>query len=291
MASRHHQLSDAEINAQFMPRIAVADHETWLRRGAETSARARQTLPARLDIRYGPGPLQTLDCFPAARPDAPLHAFIHGGYWRALDKSDFSYVAASLVPAGATVLILNYDLCPAATLDEIVQQMRDALVWIHAHARELGGDPGRIFLSGNSAGAHLVAMMLAEDWTVAGLPPDLVKGACCITGIYDLTPVLRIEANADIRLRPEMVARNSPLMLPVRNAAPVIVAVGENEPPEWIRQSADYHAMLVGEGLPSTFHLIPGTHHFSITDTLADPGSFLTRAMIRQMGLQGRLTP
>jgi arylformamidase len=285
MGGRYRHLSDAEINAQFMPRIAVADHETWLRRGAENSGRARQALSGRLDIRYGPGRRQTLDCFPAATPDAPLHAFIHGGYWRALDKSDFSYVAASLVPAGATVLVLNYDLCPTVTLDAIVGQMRDALIWIHAHARELGGDPERIFLSGNSAGAHLAAMMLAQDWTAAGLPRNLVKGACCITGIYELTPVLGIEANADIRLPPERVAQNSPLVLPVRNPAPAIVAVGENEPPEWIRQSADYHAMRVREGLPSEFHLVPGTHHFSITDTLSDPGSLLSQAIIRQMGL------
>ncbi len=285
MGGRYRQLNDAEINAQFMPRLAVPDHETWLKRGAELSAAARARLAGRLDIRYGQGALQTLDCFPAASADAPLQVFIHGGYWRALDKSDFSYVAGPLVSAGATVLVLNYDLCPAVTLDRIIEEMREAMIWIHGNARELGGDPDRIFLSGNSAGAHLAAMMLARDWAAAGLPPDPIKGVCCITGIYDLEPVLRIETNAEIRLRPEMVAHNSPLFLPVRNPAPAIVAVGEAEPPEWIRQSADYHAMLRREGLRSDFHLIAYTHHFSITDTLADPESVLTRAMIRQMGL------
>jgi arylformamidase len=285
MSGRYDHLTNAELNAQFTPRVAVPEHEMWLRRGAEASRKARESLAGRLDIRYGAGPLQTLDCFPAAHRNAPVQVFIHGGYWRALDKSDFSYVAPPLVAAGAMVLVVNYDLCPAVTLDRIVEQTREALVWIHRNATDLGGDPERVFLSGNSAGAHLVAMMLAHDWRGQGLPGDLIKGACCITGIYDVEPVLRIETNSEIRLRPEMVARNSPLFLPLRSAAPVIVAAGGAEAPEWIRQSVEYEAMLRDVGVPTAFHLVPDTNHFSVTATLAEPESLLARAMRRQMGL------
>jgi arylformamidase len=264
----------------------VPDHEVWLDREAAMSAAARSRLAgARVDVRYGEGPLQTLDVFPAERADAPIQIFVHGGYWRALDKSNYSYVAGALTPAGATTVLLNFDLCPAVSLDRVVRQTLDGIGWAYRHARDFGGDPDRIHVSGNSAGAHLAAMAMAHDWAAEGLPASLVKGACCITGIYDLEPVLRIEANADIRLTADMVARNSPLFLPSRMTGPVIVAVGGDEPELWIGQSRAYWAKLRTDGVAAELMVVPNKHHFSVTQTLADPDSPLTRAVRRQMGL------
>jgi arylformamidase len=278
-------LDDATINAQFSPRIAVPDCEEWLARDAKLSAETRGKIRHTADIAYGESPGERLDVFPAGNPGAPIHVYIHGGYWRALDKKDFSYVAEPLVAGGATTVVLNYDLCTKVTLDSVVQQTRNAVIWIYRHAGLLGGNADRIFLSGSSAGAHLVAMMLAEDWTRSPVPPDVIKGAACITGIYQIDPVLRIQANAEIRLKPEMVARNSPLSLPLRAHCPVLVAVGAKETPEWIKQSEAYEAFLRRHGCATEFIKLPETHHFSITQSLSWPQSVLAKAMLKQMGL------
>jgi arylformamidase len=278
-------LDDNAINAQFMPRIAVPDCEEWLARDATLSAEARASLRHTADIAYGESPGERLDVFPASNPNAPIHIYLHGGYWRALDKKDFSYVAQPLVAGGATTVLLNYDLCPKVTLDTIVQQTRNAVIWVYRHAGLLGGSADRIYLSGSSAGAHLVAMMLAEDWTRAPVPTDIIKGAVCITGVYQLDPVLRIQANAEIQLKPEMVARNSPLGLTPRSRCPVLVAVGAKETPEWIKQSEAYEAHLRRQGVPTEFLKLPDTHHFSITQSLSWPKSALARALLKQMAL------
>jgi arylformamidase len=280
-------LSDAEINRQFMPRLAVPDHEAWLAGHTELSEAARRTLPCQLDVPYGDTPLQRLDIFPAARgaAPAPVQVYFHGGYWRALDKSTYRFMALSMAPAGIATVLVNYDLCPAVTLDEIVRQCIAAVAWVARNGAAHGCDPRRLYVSGNSAGAQLAAMILAQDWRTHGLPADLIKGACCITGIYDLAPVLRIDANAEIRLRPEMVARNSPLSLALPARPPVIVAVGADETPLWIRQSTDYAAMLKAKGIQTELMIIPGVHHFSITRSLGDPEGVLPRAIRRQMGV------
>jgi arylformamidase len=128
-------------------------------------------------------------------------------------------------------------------------------------------------------------MALAQDWRAQGLPADLIKGACCITGIYDIAPVLRIDANAEIRLTPDMVVRNSPLMLPLPAKPPVIVAVGGDETPLWIKQSTDYAAMLRTRGVATELMIVPGAHHFSITRSLGDPDGVLPQAIRRQIGV------
>ena len=277
-------LSDAEINRHFMPRLAVPDHESWLAAHAELSEIARRTLPCHLDITYGDTALQKLDIFPAARAPAPVQVYFHGGYWRALDKSTYRFMALSMAPSGIATVLVNHDLCPAVTLDDIVGQTIAAVAWVCRHGADYGCDPQRLYVSGNSAGAHLAAMALAHDWTARGLPADLIKGGCCITGIYDLAPVLRIDANAEIRLKPDMVARNSPLTLPLPAKPPVIVAVGADETPLWIKQSTDYAAMLRAHGVATELMIIPGAHHFSITRSLADSAGVLPKAMRRQIG-------
>jgi len=277
-------LSDDEINRQFMPRLAVPDHESWLAAHAELSETARRTLPCHLDIPYGQTPLQKLDIFPAVRAPAPVQVYFHGGYWRALDKSTYRFMALSMAPSGIATVLVNYDLCPAVTLDDIVAQTIASVAWVYRNGAAYGCDPQRLYVSGNSAGAHLAAMALAQDWHARGLPADLIKGACCITGIYDIAPVLRIDANAEIRLKPEMVARNSPLSLPLPARPPVIVAVGADETPLWIKQSTDYAAKLRAAGAATELMIVPGTHHFSVPRSLADPEGILPQAIRRQIG-------
>ena len=277
-----HALSDEEIEEHYNPRVAVPDFESHIERAQALSAAARERLETRLDLRYGDGPLETLDVFPASDADAPIHVFIHGGYWRALDKNDYSFIAEPLVAAGATVVILNYDLCPAVTLDDLVAEVLRGIAWIARNAGDLGGRAGHLCVSGHSAGAHLAAMAIGHDWTVESLPADLIKGAVMVSGIYDLGPVLRVSTNEDIRLTPEIAERNNACKKAPRGDGEALVAVGGDETEGWIAQARAYHQAA---GIKTDLMVVPGTHHFSISYDMMDPEKPLCRAMLAHMGL------
>jgi arylformamidase len=276
-------LSTAELEADFTPLLAVPDHEAYIERGARLSAAVRGRLRSSLDLAYGDTALQKLDVFTAENPHVPVVVFIHGGYWYSLDKSDYSYVAAPLVAAGATTVLINYDLCPVVTLDEIVRQCIRAVAWVYRHIASATGRPPRLYVSGNSAGAHLAAMALAHDWTAEALPADLISGVFCITGIYDVTPLPRISTNDLIGLTSEIARRNSPMFLRPATKAAALVVVGGDETPGWIRQSTDYASMLRRHGVPVELMVVEGHNHFSIAESLGDPESQAARAIVRSL--------
>jgi arylformamidase len=277
---QYQSLSDADFIKHFMPRIAVPDHETWLSEDFATTAAVRARVAHRRNERYGPGPLQLLDLFPAKRPGSPVVAFIHGGYWRALSKDHYGFIAEPLVEAGAAVALMDYDLCPTVNLATVVDQVAASIDWLRARAPALNGDPDRFVIAGNSAGAHLAAMMTSRygnDEASAGF----IKGAVLVTGIYDLMPVTRIQVREDVHLTPQDIERLSPQHIEIAAAAPAIVAVGGDEPELWIDQSRRYHQKRLDHGLESEFMVLPGHHHFSVTRALAEPDSPLFRSMLR----------
>ncbi len=248
----------AGLDAQYNLRRRVPEHPEFIARWAAESAMARRALPCRLDLRYGDGPLETLDVFPAAHAGAPLLVFIHGGYWRTLDKGDFSLLAPAWTAAGVTLVSIDYPLAPAAALDDIVAACRRAVDWVRRHARDLGGDPAALHLAGHSAGAHLAAMVMTEQ---------PVAGACLLSGVYELEPVrLTPYVNDDLRLDAAAAARNSPIALRPAAPCPLLVAVGADETDEFVRQSRDMAAAWSAE----TCLELPGRHHFSAVDALAD---------------------
>jgi arylformamidase len=264
----------------MMPRIAVPDHEGWLADDLVLSGHARQRLTVDRDQRYGDGPRQVADLFPAALPGAPIVLFYHGGFWRGLSKDHVGYVAGPLVEAGAAVVLPNYDLCPNVSLRTIVLEAKQALLWTRRQAARLNADPDRIYVAGNSAGAHLAAMMLAEDWAVHGLARTPIAGAILVTGLYDLRVILRIQVNDDVRLSPDQVPGLSPQFLPLRCCVPAIVAAGADEPPMWIEQSRRLAGKMQAAGAKAKLMELPGLHHFSITQSLSDATAPLTRAML-----------
>jgi arylformamidase len=275
------RLGPEEIEAQFNPRRSVPDFEAHQGRHAAWSAAARAELDRRIDVAYGDGPLHRIDVFPARGvSDAPVHLFFHGGYWRAQDKANFAHIAKTLVGAGICAVIANYDLCPAVSLDGTVDSALRALAWTWRHAREHGGDPDRLTVSGHSAGAHLCAMALAHDWTAAGLPVDVIKGAVPISGIFDPEPAMHTTVNAEIGLTEEIARRNDALRLAPRAGCPVRLFVGGDEPKEWIRQSELYALHLRQHGLIPELTIVPKAHHFDILDQYVDPASPITRAVV-----------
>ena len=297
----YRNLSPEALELEFNPRAVARNLDERLAASAAASAETRARLDCTLDVRYGPGEKETLDIFPAPNsgsgpgassgggpgggPGAPVQLFIHGGYWRAMDKSDYSFIADVFHPAGAVTVVINYDLCPDVTLDTIVEQSNRSIAWTFRNIADYGGDPERLYVSGNSAGGHLTAMALAHDWEAEGLPADIIKGAAPITGVMDCEPVLDITVNEQVRLEPEAARRLSPLRNPPRRALPLLVAVGGAEPRLWIEMSEDYAALCRAQGIECDYMEMPGQDHFDISRAAGDPGSPLAQAMLRMMGL------
>lgn len=281
--------TQAEMEVHFNPQNAVADHAQWSEKKNQASQKVRAGLKSFLDVPYGGSPRQKIDIFPAARPGAPVLLYFHGGYWRGGAKEQNCHFAELFTGAGAAVAVAGYDLCPSVTVGDIVGQARAAVAWVYKNIARYGGDPEKLYLVGQSAGGHLVAMALAHDWEKAGLPPDIVKGATAITGVYDLDAVLHIGVNEEIRLTPESARENSPFFHPPLPRAPLTVVVGGAEPRGWREQSQKFFALCKERGLACEYLEIAGANHYSLGAHLADAGSPLPRAILKQMGLSGAL--
>jgi arylformamidase len=275
------------LNAQYDNRARVPGHPAILERWSQASALAREQSSCLIDVAYGSGPNEMLDVFPCARANAPVLVYLHGGYWRALDKRDASFIAPVFVDAGALVVVPNYALCPAVTIEVIVLQMVRALVWVHAHAAQYGGDPQRIVVAGHSAGGHLAAMLLSCDWCAVAreLPARLVHGALSVSGVFDLEPIRRTPfLQADLRLTPASVRRLSPARFPRPALAPLYTVVGADESEEFRRQNRLIRQAWGVEAVP-VCEEVPGTNHFDVLHALADPHARLHRLALRLLGL------
>jgi arylformamidase len=288
------RLDDAAwLDKQYDNRARVADHARVLGNWAAASAHVRAQAPAaRLNLRYGDGASETLDVFPATVPTpatgAPVLVFIHGGYWRSLDKSDFSFIAPAFNAAGALVLVPNYALCPAVTIEHIALQMAQAVAWAVDHAAEHGGDPSRIALVGHSAGAHLAAMLLTCRWKDldADLPAQPLAGALAISGLYDLEPLRHTPCVMnDLRLTPASVARLSPAFFPRPKGGKLFAVVGLDESDEFLRQNALIRDVWGPTAVP-VCETLPGANHFNVLNPLADPASRLHELALRLLGLR-----
>lgn len=279
-------------DAQYNNRARVPQFAEIVARWVEASTLARSRLRSRLDLEYGmPSPqdglaLPRLDVFAAQRPGSPVLVFIHGGYWRSLDKSDHSFVAPAFVDAGAMVVVPNYSLCPAVTIEQITLQMVQALAWTYRHASAHGGDPARIVVVGHSAGAHLAAMLLTCRWKDVGadLPQRVVSGAMGISGLYDLEPIrLTPFLQPDLQLTPAAVRRLSPAFFP-RPRGPLYAVVGSEESDEFIRQNR----LIRDQWGPSTVPVcetVTGRNHFDVLMELVNVGSRTHSLALRLLGL------
>ncbi len=284
------RLDPVWLDAQYNNRARVGDHADVLARWDAASALARQgATGARLDVAYGRAAGQTMDVFPAQgapATGAPVLIFIHGGYWRSLDKSGHSFVAPAFNAAGALVLVPNYALCPAVDIEHIALQLTDAVAWAFRHARQFGGDPRRIALVGHSAGGHLAAMLLSCRWKdlADDLPAQPLAGALSISGLYDLEPLRHTPfLQPDLRLTPTAVARLSPAFFPRPKGAKLYAAVGLDESDEFLRQNRLIRDVWGPTAVP-VCETVPGANHFTVLNGLVDPAARLHELALRLLG-------
>lgn len=257
-----------DLEAQYNNRAAVPDHPVVMARWKADAEAARAAHPP-IALPYGPGERHIIDLFEAA-PDAPIVVFLHGGYWQALDRSWFSWIAPPLLGHGVSVALPSYDLAPTVRLGRIVGQMRDAVELIRARTGK------RPVVSGHSAGGHMAACMLSEGRAAA---------AVAISGLFDLEPLIATSLNAALGLEAREAAALSPIHWPVPNGSTpggtvLDCVVGGDETNAFVRQARDMVDLWGSKGVETRFEALPGLNHFTVPDPLADPRSALVKRIV-----------
>ncbi|MBM3485581.1 MAG: alpha/beta hydrolase [Alphaproteobacteria bacterium] len=277
----------AALELQYETDGEKPDSVSFVRAYERDSAGVRRDRRSRLDVAYGTLPGETMDIFLADRPNAPILVFIHGGYWKGGNKEFRAFLAPTYCDAGAIYISLEYPLTPGVTLDRLVAAVRAGIAWVWHHAAEIGGDRDRIHVCGNSAGGHLVAMLMAPGWKEPlGLPDTAIAGGCAISGLFELEQFRDMSQNGWLRLDEADITRNSPIRLLPDRGRPLIVAVGANESDEFLRQSRSYGRAWIDRGFPLVYLEVPGTQHFSIVGAIGAAGSPLRAAIFAQMGIR-----
>ena len=257
-----------DLEFHYNPRVSVPEAPALIAEWDSRASAARALLPPQT-VRYGRAERETIDVFRPARPRGTL-LFVHGGYWRALAKEQFSWIAPPWVEAGVTVALMEYPLCPAVTVAEIARGCRRGLA---ALVERLTPAERRIAVAGHSAGGYLAADLLTADWPT---PPPLA-GVLSISGVFDPAPLIATSINADIRLTPESAGALSLLARAPTLTAPLALAVGELEPEAFHRQSdalASHWHQLTPERMT-----VDATNHFTVLEPLVDPASPLWRRL------------
>jgi arylformamidase len=260
----------------YNPRLTVSDVPSVLARWREASEQARAASQAWLDIPYGPSTPERLDLFTPGVHCRGMLVFFHGGYWRSLDKRDFSFIAPAFLDAGYAVAVVGYALCPTVRVRDIVMQSVQAAAWLHRNARHFGVPAGPLYFAGHSAGGHLATMLLACQWSqyAADLPAGLAGGALSISGVYDLRDIVRVPSiNCDVHLDEGSAMEASPALMPPPRHGALVTAVGESE-------NAGFHVQheLIArrwKAVVRASRSCPGDNHFTILDRFADPSSNL----------------
>jgi arylformamidase len=274
----------AALDRQYNQRAWVANADELIRRYVIASDAARARLGEPEGIAYGAAPTETFDLYRAARAPAPLLVFLHGGAWQRLTKRESAFAAETFVRAGAHFAALDFAAVPAASLADLVDQVRRAVAFIHRDAGRLGVARERIHLVGHSSGGHLAACAMTTDWAALGLPQP-IKGGLCVSGIYDLRPVRLSARNAYLHLDESSEHALSPQRHLDRLVCPLVVAAAEADAAEFRRQARDLAAAAARAGAAVRHVEGRGFNHFDFIETLADRQGVLGKIMLGQMGL------
>jgi arylformamidase len=276
------------LDRQYNNQLRVPDFADHVARWQRESARVRSSWSGPRDVAYGRSAAEVLDIYlpKAARGPAPVQVYYHAGYWRYFAAADFAFVAERLAEAGVLVVVVNYALVPTVRIGELVRQCRAALAWVHANIAGYGGDPARLYVSGHSAGGHLVAMLTAV--APPAREPDttaLVRGGVALSGVYDLEPIRLCYLQETLQLTAAEVEACSPLRHLPKASAPLVLAYGADESAEFARHADEYGRALAAPGIVCSVRPLAGHNHMSICSSLGEVGSAPLRLILGQMGL------
>jgi arylformamidase len=270
-------MAAVDYETEYNNRARVPEHPEifarWTREAEDYRAEALKAGRAEFGLSYGDTPRQTVDLFlPAAGAEAPVAIFVHGGWWRSLDASQFSQMARGLNANGVIVAVAGYDLCPNVGIGDIVAQIRRTCVFMWQRYNR------PLLLVGHSAGGHLAGAMVATDWgsLYPKAPADLVPAGYAISGVFDLAPLTGISVNQDLKLDAASARELSPLYWPVQPGRIFDSVCGGRESDEFKRQSRVLAEAWGQRGAKTHFETIADTNHFTVIDALADPRSAMT---------------
>jgi arylformamidase len=277
------ELDSAYDQAVYQPNILQLNKRWW-----SNSARTRARIGEPERHAYGDSGIEQLDLFRAAKSNAPIFVFIHGGAWIRGDAKSYSAPAEMFVGAGAHYIVPDFTSVADAggSLFPMAEQMRRAIAWVWRNAASFGGDPNRLYIGGQSSGAHLAAVALTTDWPREfDVPADVVKGGLCTSGMYELAPV-RLSARANyVKFTDAMVEALSPIRHLDRLGAPVIVSYGTYETPEFIRQAKEFAAAVRDAGKLRELVVAENYSHLDLPETLCCPYGLLGDAVLKMMVL------
>ena len=279
-------MDQQELDKAYSQFLYAPNIQQVIARYRTNSALVRKRLGEPKRFAYGSKPIESLDVYPTAHADAPVHIFIHGGAWQQGSAESYGFPAELFNNAGVHYVVPDFSWVQDTgdSLYPIVDQLRRAIAWVYRNAKEFGGNADRIYLSGHSSGGHLTGVMLTTDWQKqAGLPADIIKGGLCCSGIFDLEPVRLSTRGKYIRFTDEMEDELSPIRHIDNLHAPVIVAYGSYETPEFKRQSRDFAKAVADAGKYLQLIVAENYNHFEVIETLANPHGILGRAVLEQM--------
>ena len=281
-------MDQVELDAAYDQSVYAPNLQQIVKRYATNSERVRARLGAPRRYAYGTSPIEGLDVYVTKHPSAPVNIFIHGGAWRVGLAKDYAFAAELFVQAGAHFVVPDFAWVQdvGGSLIPMAEQVRRAVSWVYRNAPSFGGDPQRIYVSCHSSGGHLAGVILTTDWTKDfNLPLDTVKGGLCCSGMFDLKPVRLSARSGYVKFTDEMEHSLSPQRHLDKLNAPVIVAYGALETPEFQRQSRDFAAAVKAAGKPVQLLVADGYNHFEVIETLANPHGLIGRAVLEQMNL------
>lgn len=283
-------MDQAALDAAYDQSQYAANLGQITKRYASNSDLVRARLGEPQRHAYGTTSVEALDVYPTRRSNAPILIFFHGGAWRGGIARNFAYAAEPFVDAGAHFIVPDFInvIEAGGNLMPMAEQVRRAVAWVYRNASRFGGDPERIHLAGHSSGAHLTGVALTTDWRRQfDVPPNVIKGALCCSGLYDLKPARLSARSSYVKFTDEIEHALSTQRHIDRIAAPVVIAYGTLETPEFQRQSRDFAAALQAAGKPVRLIVGEGYNHFEMPETFANPYGHLGRAALAQM----KLTP
>jgi arylformamidase len=281
-------MDQKELDDAYDQSVYAPNRDQLNRRRASESELVRARLGAPRRVAYGVTPYETLDIYAAPKEKAPIVIFVHGGAWRTGHAKDSAYGAETFVRAGAHFVVLDFinviesggDLMP------MINQVRGGVAWAARNSASFGGDPGRIYLTGHSSGAHLGGCVLITDWEKDfGLPRDTVRGATLCSGMYDLKPARLSKRGDYVKFTDATEDALSTQRHLDRITCPVTVLHGTLETPEFQRQTREFATALKVAGKPVRLIVAENYNHFEIGETLNNPHGPFGRAALEMMHL------